>query len=73
MDKLKPCPLCGGKAIPMTLNDEIGEYVIDSDEELNDSSLSSWIHCNKCSSDWFFGESETPKDTVEAWNRRVKE
>lgn len=23
--------------------------------------------------DWFFGESEIPKDTVEAWNRRDKE
>ncbi|RHA54483.1 hypothetical protein DW929_07315 [Eubacterium ventriosum] len=75
MDKavLKPCPFCGGEAVLMTINDEIGECVIDSEEELNNSSLSSWIHCYNCSSNWFFGESEIPKDTVEAWNRRAKE
>lgn len=31
MDKavLKPCPFCGGEAVLMTINDEIGECVID--------------------------------------------
>lgn len=72
MDKLKPCPFCGGEVVPMTIYNE-RECVIDSEEELNNSSLASWIHCHNCSSVWFFGKGETPKDTVKAWNRRNKE
>ena len=71
--ELKPCPFCGGEAVLMAIDLENGEFVIDLKYELNDSSLENYIHCNNCSSDWIFGENETQKDTVEAWNRRNKE
>lgn len=72
-NELKPCPFCGGKSRLMYLLDDAQEVVIDSEEELDDETISTWVHCENCSSDWFYGESEIPRDTLKAWNRRVSD
>lgn len=58
MDKLKPCPFCGGKAEVL-----INEY--------SDSSKEYLVACTECDGmveRW----RKTEKEAIEQWNRRTK-
>lgn len=59
--ELKPCPFCGGKAKITDTNTEDKQHFY-------------YIQCTKCGAAACFGnESETKKDAIKAWNRRINE
>lgn len=72
MEKLKPCPFCGGGArvtddvcvIPVI--DENGAYVDAEFEE-----LPVFVHCTVCGAETY--GYETAEEAIEAWNRRVSD
>ena len=68
--KLLPCPFCGGEARMLYIHEELGECCVDSAEELEDETISAFIHCYGCSTEVFPREAEKPKDVIEAWNTR---
>lgn len=68
--KLLPCPFCGGEARMLYIHEELGECCVDSTEELEDETISAFIHCYSCSTEVFPREAEKPKDVIEAWNTR---
>lgn len=69
---LKKCPFCGGDNVKMLyINDELGECVVDTDEEMEDKSISAFIHCYDCDTEVFPHWAETPKDVIKAWNKRM--
>ena len=57
MDKLKPCPFCGGKAelVIAKWNPEIVNYV----------------RCTKCCT--LQGQKETKQEAIDAWNMRIND
>lgn len=58
MDKLKPCPFCGGTAHIERIS-YIRDYI---------------IYCEECDSYFMLDElCAKEEDLIDAWNRRVKE
>lgn len=72
--KLFPCPFCGSTDVNLVYTNDIDgmEHNIDSEEELNDTSIFAYVHCYHCETS-FMSEAlnRTPKDVLEAWNSRV--
>jgi hypothetical protein len=62
MDKLKPCPFCGGEAAL-----ECAE-VDDNTIEPEDQEAKSW--CVSCSCAAFIGTFDTEAEAIAAWNTR---
>lgn len=59
MEKLKPCPFCGGKASI----DEITANPFSNEDE------SMWaVGCEKCNIGWY---KETEAEAIATWNRRA--
>ncbi len=68
--RLLPCPFCGGEAMLVYYHEELGLVHVDSEEELEDDSISAFVHCFECSTEVFPYEAEKPKEVIEAWNTR---
>ena len=63
MDKLKPCPFCGGKAKLNTNSSRITSFA--------------YCYCRKCLASGHFAYDEKGNgkyifEAIEAWNRRVE-
>lgn len=59
MDKLKPCPFCGGKAIITVLQHKFSDLYFCS--------------CQKCHISQTSGEYTFRQESINAWNRRVND
>lgn len=60
MQKLKPCPFCGGEAI-------MQQHRVQGDDRFTEF----WIFCDDC-----LGQTRpyfSAKRAIEAWNRRMKD
>lgn len=66
MDKLKPCPFCGGEA-KMVIREDDGGYRA----EIHCMS-SCEIGCYAVSQHWALKKSWAEDDAVKAWNRRTE-
>lgn len=59
MDKLKPCPFCGGEA------------KVEHEYYSNFTKINYCVSCFSCFSSTF--DFDTEQEAIEAWNRRVGE
>ena len=66
MEKLKPCPFCGGKVGAFFVDEGGMEYRFEGYDI--DGGVNPYIHCYGCDSEWF----SDLDDVIEAWNRRAK-
>ena len=57
MDKLKPCPFCGGSDIHVEIDGDLGSYIC----------------CYDCLSSFWQQEACCEEDNIVAWNRRTSD
>lgn len=72
-EKLLPCPFFGGNNVNLLRfdGDEQSEYVIDDTDELDRTDFYPYIHCYDCDIDFCPDSTATPREAIEAWNKRV--
>lgn len=67
MDKLKPCPFCGGRAHMVTSEDDNGYRTVIYCMSGAD------VGCFALSSHWALKKEWAEESAVKAWNRRTEE
>lgn len=70
-EKLLPCPFCGSENVELLRFDGQKEYVIDDSDELEEKGFYPYIHCYDCDISFCPDSTATPRETIEAWNKRV--
>lgn len=70
--ELKPCPFCGSNDVRLCyMRGGTGEECcIDSEEELENTSIYAYIRCYGCDIEVLPNTYDTPKDVANAWNAR---
>lgn len=71
MEELKKCPFCGSENVSLLRFDGNEECVIDDLDELEEKGVYPYIHCYDCDIDFYPDSTATPKEAIEAWNKRV--
>lgn len=66
------CPFCGAKKAQLIYYNAIYEDVccVDSDEELDDATISPYVHCYECGVEAYCTMAKTPREVLERWNTR---
>lgn len=71
VERLLPCPFCGGENVQLLRFDGNEEYVVEDRDELSKKEFYPYVHCYGCDIDFCPDSTVTLKETVQAWNKRV--
>lgn len=69
-EKLLPCPFYGSENVKSLKFDGQEEYVINDTDELDEKGFYPYIRCYGCYIEFCLSPTTTPKETIEAWNKR---